>query len=240
MGDSVLKEGRVMRVGMNDQGTGYRSNTVEFDLLEGPEERAVLREVWALNAYRMSPTRVSHAGVVVDIGGCFGAFAVLAAELGARDVHSYEPVAANAVRMRHHLDLNGMTDVVVRQEAVGTAGASFSVAGDSVNAVTLPGSGDAVMVGLDTVIERAGGEVDVLKVDCEGGEWALFDGATQAAVAACRFVTMEWHNLPNEYGRGDTVIPEQIGGLVRRLLWTHSVEVTGRPSTGGMLYATRY
>lgn len=41
------------------------------------------------------------------------------------------------------------------------------------------------------VLELAGGHIDILKLDCEGGEWELFeDTATWKGV---RSVTMEYH-----------------------------------------------
>lgn len=52
-------------------------------------------------------------------------------------------------------------------------------------------SGKLVGTSLKKVIERAGGKIDLLKIDCEGGEWELFqDEASWQKVNA---LTMEYH-----------------------------------------------
>jgi len=41
------------------------------------------------------------------------------------------------------------------------------------------------------VIERLGGKIDILKIDCEGAEWELFEDA--ASWQKVNSVTMEYH-----------------------------------------------
>jgi hypothetical protein len=46
-------------------------------------------------------------------------------------------------------------------------------AGDSRSGVFLKG-GDIPIVAFSTVVDRIGGKIDLLKLDCEGGEWDIF------------------------------------------------------------------
>ena len=51
--------------------------------------------------------------------------------------------------------------------------------------------GNITGTALKEVIKRAGGRIDILKLDCEGAEWELFEDT--ASWACIRAVTMEYH-----------------------------------------------
>ena len=54
------------------------------------------------------------------------------------------------------------------------AGSGQSIdAGDSQTGVFEKG-GDIPIVSFSTVVDRIGGRIDLLKLDCEGGEWDIF------------------------------------------------------------------
>ena len=237
-----------MLVGLTNAHGGYRHDWVDyqvtFDQLLDHHEESVVRESWVQNAYRMNPGRLDGSGVVVDIGACFGAFSLLALKLGARRLHAYEPGTENMQRFVHHLNLNDLADdrVTLFREGVGGCFGTYTMAGEGVVGYAVPDAhGTGVMVSLDSVIDRAGRDVDVLKIDCEGCEYPAILRAQPETLAAIRFMAVEWHNTPNTV-RGQNApveVPEQIGEVVHQLLWTHHVEVSGLPDVGGMLYATR-
>ena len=52
-------------------------------------------------------------------------------------------------------------------------------------------AGDISLVSLRTAVERLGGAVDLLKLDCEGAEWEMFDDLEP--FKAVRMVRMEYH-----------------------------------------------
>lgn len=122
---------------------------------------------------------------VLDIGGHIGTFAYAAKARGAAVVHSYEPhpdhyamlaLNANVLRTRAFNTAIGYEMAKGRQPSAGEVSHSrgWSIVPDP--------AGDVTISGLDTAILRLTanhhrGRVNLLKIDCEGAEWAAFSGA---------------------------------------------------------------
>lgn len=218
-------------------------------------EASVVREVWEQNTYRLRPTDVDHSGNVVDVGACFGAFSLLAAAGGARQVVAVEPHPENLDALHFHLQVNWPVDrdetIEVLPIAAG-AGGRVKVVGESVHASTRTDGGqgldvdcltlEQLIVGHGLVDRRGAPSVDVLKIDCEGCEFDLLRTATRDVLRACRKIVMEWHGSVDAGALTpeQTIDPREIGWAVTKLLDTHRVEVYGHPGRGGMLYADRY
>lgn len=130
-----------------------------------------------------------HA-VAVDIGANVGVWSLLAVERHPDvQVHAFEPVPALAERLRRHVALNGLrADAIVTN--VTAVAAENGVAPFFVNHTSntgasslyhRPAESDEIavpVVTLDAYAERAGlDRIDVLKVDVEGAEIAVFTGA---------------------------------------------------------------
>jgi hypothetical protein len=62
---------------------------------------------------------------------------------------------------------------------------------------TTSDSGDIPVVSLRTAIERMGGSVDLLKLDCEGAEWSILEHPE--AFSAVRCVRMEYHLIEPDH-----------------------------------------
>jgi len=127
---------------------------------------------------------------IVDIGANIGLFSQMAGVLFPEaKIHSYEP------NFRLHDYLNKNLEQVAANffsEAVGAeagTGRSFDT-GDSRTGVFEKG-GDTPIVAFATVLERIGGTIDLLKIDCEGGEWDIFENA--APFQKVRMIRMEYH-----------------------------------------------
>jgi FkbM family methyltransferase len=105
--------------------------------------------------------------IVADIGGYLGETTVLFARMGARHIHVYEPVYYRL--LERNLRLNNVTNATVHpygvwieEDVYGVALAGFTTGlkiGD-IKIRTKP-IGDAIV------------DVDIVKMDCEGCEWAL-------------------------------------------------------------------
>jgi len=126
---------------------------------------------------------------IVDVGANVGLFSLVARQrFPSATIHAYEPNAA----LETHLSAN-LKDLKVKVylEAVSRQEGSASlVAGDgSMFSTTRPG-GPIPSVSLETVVERCGGRIDLLKLDCEGAEWELFESPALDGVSA---ITMEFH-----------------------------------------------
>ena len=129
---------------------------------------------------------------IVDIGANIGLFSQMAGVLFPEaKIHSYEPNS----RLHDYLNKNlEKVDAKLFSEAVGAeAGTGRSLDnGDSRTGVFEKG-GDTPIVAFSTVLERIGGKIDLLKIDCEGGEWDIFENA--APFLSVRMIRMEYHLL---------------------------------------------
>jgi len=221
-------------------------------------DRKVVREVWGENVYRLRAEDLDHTGNVVDLGACFGAFALAALALGARRVACVEPDHRNMEQLYrtvcHAWPREERPYATIEAAVGGMPGTRVRVVGSGTTAWTTTDLAtdealqDAGVVTLRQVMELCGatdrrGEpaCDVLKVDVEGAEYELVHGTDDDTLARCRLVAMEWH------GAATTRRPidrsqrwNTVGALVDRLARTHHVETFGHPDRGGMLHARRY
>jgi FkbM family methyltransferase len=127
-----------------------------------------------------------HPGsTFVDVGANVGYFTLLAASLGARVV-AYEPTPSVFARLRENVDLNGFEHAELVNAAVmdkpGTL--SLHLSGDDPEANSLFGhdahSLHVLAVSLDQDLAARGiDHVDLLKIDAEGAEPFVLDGATR-------------------------------------------------------------
>lgn len=218
--------------------------TATFQLAEGHTDAIAVQEVWKTDDYRLLTTEV-RGKVVVDVGANVGAFSVLAAKLGAAKVFAFEPHPDNARALHANVtDNRVLPQVVVYQAAVGVAGASLVLAGSGGGVHLVPEGDGPLTIGMtmEEVLAEAGGAVDLLKIDCEGGEYAIFDGDTSwlQHVAA---IAMEYHgpHLPHlAHLDDDGRHLERWGAMVAALADHGRVETFGHPRVGGLLWWRRY
>jgi FkbM family methyltransferase len=129
---------------------------------------------------------------VVDIGANIGLFSLWARHhFPGAMIHAYEP---NEEICRYAAANFKDAEIALFHEAVSNASSSGSlVMNESSRLVkTRKGKGGSIkLTGINTVIERIGGGVDLLKMDCEGGEWDIF--LESAAFKKVRQIRMEYH-----------------------------------------------
>lgn len=169
-----------------------------------PGARVPIYEVCAEDAYRLSwlldplgtgPMRV------VDIGAHVGAFACRVAQLRPHATFEcYEPSAATARYLERNLAENGYAARSSVHEAAvastsGTAWFADNGAGSALNELVQdPAAGSTVRtVGFDEVVAGDERPVDLLKIDCEGGEYDIVFGSTAGAWSRVRRVVLEYH-----------------------------------------------
>ena len=129
---------------------------------------------------------------IVDIGVNMGIFSIAAAACyPSAKIFGYEPNAEAlekaAFNLRH-------TNVSLKNEAVGKVSGMCEIESHVqsrlVRSVTSDG-GTIPVVSLAEVVKRAGGHVDLLKMDCEGAEWEILeDHESLKSIASIR---MEYH-----------------------------------------------
>lgn len=159
-----------------------------------PNERGIrhdLASLWLLDEYRLESLDDAPQ-TILDIGGNAGLFALLARHFYPdATIHVYEPNPDLIPTLQRNLDLPHITWFC---EAIGPESGRVDVirSGDTNQTRTRRADdGAVVMRSLDEAIQRLGGTVDFAKIDCEGGEWALFESSE--AWQRIRRVAMEYH-----------------------------------------------
>ena len=140
-------------------------------------------------SFQWSLAMIRPGDTVVDAGANIGLWALSAARRvgGQGRVIAFEPVARNFERLQEHVRMNEMTQVRCESSALsnqpgpavmyvrtaGHSGLASLVAHEGLDETT-----DVRRVTLDDYCAEHGiGRVDVLKVDVEGGELQVFEGA---------------------------------------------------------------
>lgn len=149
----------------------------------------ILDDCYGCHALAAKREKIS---TVLDIGANVGLFDLMAREFFPdATIHAYEPnpdlerylsVQAAASGTRYFMEAVG------REEGAITLGLSE----ESVQRRSIPDQkGRIPQISFRTAIERIGGKVDLLKIDCEGAEWDMFDDAE--SWKHVRHVSMEYH-----------------------------------------------
>jgi len=205
-----------------------------FALRPDSTDAVVVREICQENVYRVSPGDFAKGDVVVDIGANIGAFALWAVRCGATRVVAYEPENDNYACLRGNLDLNpglrGAVEAVLR--GVWSTATTLQVVGRHGGAQTHAEAGGTVAAdSLDELFEGHAIEACAfLKLDVEGAEYPIFDGAASATLDRCRRIALEFHAAPED----------RLGRLLTKLTRTHKLEVLGSVDRGGYIWAERY
>ncbi len=167
---------------------------------------------WVLGATSAGPM------CVLDIGAHVGAFAVNVAR-SRRDVHveCYEPSPQTATFLQHNVDTNGLGDRVrVHRSAMaaaeGTALLDDNSGGsvhnglvkadhrlvDGDDSLGRRGTITVSATTFDRAVAAAPAPVEVVKMDCEGGEYELVYSSSAASWATVQRVVMEYHPVAGE------------------------------------------
>lgn len=199
-------------------------------------DTALVRETWAENVYQLHRSDFDHTGAMVDIGANIGVVSVYAALLGAR-VIAVEPQRDNLELLRRNLDLNGVTDrvQVLPVAAHRDSGSAYITAWRGNSRVVFDPQSDAdptPVLSLADLLDEAGvDECDVLKVDIEGAEYALIDGADIETLCRARYLTLEFD---------DTEGLDTFGAMIAKIACGFNTHIIGSPQRGGYVYARRY
>lgn len=140
-------------------------------------------------------SRLKDGDLFVDVGANVGVYAIYAAELGA-EVVALEPSPEMATKLRENLSLNGISATIHEVAASASSGYTQFVGGD-VWGHLVPG--DTVDPNVAVRTERlddliGDAFVDGLKIDVEGAERLVLDGATRLLrEQRVRCIQLEWN-----------------------------------------------
>lgn len=142
---------------------------------------------------------------IVDIGANIGVSSVwLAQKYPEATIWSFEPAPSTFSRLQVNVALNGIESRVhlIAAAAAGTNGHGTFAIGPTSSTSSLSNSestGICVnLISLPAILEMVGGQVDLMKIDCEGGEYDFFACASQDALKAIRHIVGEAHDVGSE------------------------------------------
>ena len=176
----------------------------------------IVREIFLEQPY-VGHFRLPANPVVVDIGGYIGDFSLYAAKcLGARRVVVYEPTAENFEILLQNVANNGYADRItaVNKAVSDSDQVMLNVQiKDSeevhVSAYWYPEAKQRAIpsVTLAELLEtHALDQVDLLKVDCEGGEYDIFPATPDDVFRRIRNIVFEYHRMPEYQQKLDRVL----------------------------------
>jgi FkbM family methyltransferase len=186
--------GRGLRINLHGSAVGFATGTAEL-----PLQNALIREL--------------RPGITFfDIGANIGFVTMIAARaVGPTGrVVAFEPVPENVAAIKKNLALNGIDWVDVRQAAIGLESGSASLIVSDVSAfsrfgsVSVPtGARETIEVAVESIDELlAAGAIpqpDVIKIDVEGAELQVIEGARQMLGERRPVILCEVHDCNAAY-----------------------------------------
>jgi FkbM family methyltransferase len=138
--------------------------------------------------------------IFFDIGAHFGYFSAIAAHLneGEGKVFAFEPRPMNAGFFRKHMKVNGFSNVVLYQAAVGDAEGDVmfdSAHGSATGRVTKDGDLKVKQVSIDRLISEGTLPMPTfIKIDVEGGEIEVLKGLEKVIASSRPKMVVATHN----------------------------------------------
>jgi FkbM family methyltransferase len=180
-----------------------------------PEDLALAQyvEVFLHKIYRQLIHEPRH-GAMVDIGANIGAVSLdWASRLSLVRVHSYEPHPRTFATLQENVAANHLPErVICHQEAVGRTAGTLTFHTTDISVLTTAytdhtngatGEFTASTVSLEEVIERCApdGPVGLVKIDAEGAEADILEGARPQTLKAAGQFVIEYHDTLCEHSR---------------------------------------
>lgn len=205
-------------------------------------DRRILHTIFARDEYRLNGVAPQSLGTVVDVGAHIGIFAARVAPMSTR-VISLEPAPANYALLRKNASQPRMAHVETIPKAVapeaGTIDFFLNDADPSAHSLlpgkegcTTPTKVEAMTLAQvlsEHSIERCG----LLKLDCEGAEYAILESVPGDLWPRIQRLHLEYHRDPD--GRE----APQLAGYLKERGYVCDVVPRSRHPEKGMLFASR-
>jgi FkbM family methyltransferase len=165
-----------------------------------------VKETFLDQFYTRYGAQIAQDWTVVDIGAALGEFTAYAAQKAPHgEVYAYEPNPQSFALLQVNILLNKLSNV--KASCVGVWDRPGTMQLNLVNGEPLQGKTvfqqpDAAQIAEIPVItfdqlvqEMVQAQIDLLKLDCEGAEYAILMGASAESLARVQRIVMEYHDL---------------------------------------------
>lgn len=165
----------------------------------------VIKEVFIHETYKgLLPYLPNNQLRIVDIGANLGSFTIwLNHKIGVREAYCFEPEPDSFAILRFNLSINRCIGYSTIQCAVGGLARTINISlkKSSPGGTTIYGDsetqGDIVdVVSFASWLGRIDGDFDILKMDCEGAEWEIFDQTKLEYFSRFQIFIAEIHHDP--------------------------------------------
>ncbi|MFH2021109.1 MAG: FkbM family methyltransferase [archaeon] len=200
---------------------------------------AVVFEVLMYDDY--GKCEIKKDDTVIDIGGHIGSFALYAASK-AKKVYAFEPFEESYNMLQTNIKINNAINVIAFNTAVGSENRETTLYLDKNRGENslYKKTGEPVsikMVDLKTIFENNNLKYcNVLKMDCEGGEYAILFSSEQELKKIDRII-MEYH-LPEHFGLQEKYSFKRLVQYLKNN--DFSVEIDEKKFYQGILYAKKH
>ncbi len=170
-------------------------------------------EVFVSKQY-LSPRPLSSVRLVVDVGANVGcSLAFLAREFPKARIVAFEPHPANAQQAVTNIRANHLQDRVdLHVSAAGVRRATAYLTDRSARSHVVPDDSEVGLLPIEVAdfFETVGSaQIDLLKLDCEGGEYDLLMDSRFESLNL-RVLVMEWHLTP-QHPNADLELARRLG-----------------------------
>lgn len=178
-------------------------------------------DVWSVKEtlldefYKKFGVAIGDDWTIVDIGAGIGEFTLYAAYNHPRNrVYAFEPFPDSFDLLQTNLELNGVKNVQACREAIGAQSGTLLL--DLSNGEPLQFSTEQTASAAQTIsvpalsLAEAFQRLDIehchlLKLDCEGAEYAILFNAPDAVFERIEHIVMEYHDGVTQYTHADLV-----------------------------------
>lgn len=206
----IMRDMALARFGRGPQTLTFRTRSgARIDTPNRPGARVPVYELFAEDSYRLRwllGPLLDRPIQVIDVGGHVGTFSVRLTQLH-RDatVTAFEPSPTTAGFLRRNVAQNGVADRVTVFECALAATTGHAIfddngGGSGLNGLLATRAGGGTGVGTDVetlsfddAVAKVGAPVDLIKIDCEGGEYDLVLNSAVGSWATVQRVVIEHH-----------------------------------------------
>ncbi|MCX6780327.1 MAG: FkbM family methyltransferase, partial [Candidatus Magasanikbacteria bacterium] len=168
---------------------------------------SVSAEIFKHREYRIAEESIKNSDIILDVGAHKGFFAAYCTALNSKaEIFCIEPEKNNLIALKNNKKDNKLKNVTIIEAALSdkTGQADLVVTADSHNHYLdiIAEEGDSMQKTTtfnfsDLLKEYKIKSVSLLKMDIEGGEYAVFNGLNTEDFSKIKNIVMEYHNFPD-------------------------------------------